>query len=154
MKAIRWFMAFTLIVSYLIGLTNNLMPRCKTEFEHQQHIVSIHVNHFHSTTDNHPERPHIGHEEHDDETNIINILQHLFDDLENPKEKCEFGFFANIHKAPIDVKLLAVLAVFKHPQFFVPELENAKELIVFAIPNYTPPDKEAQQQRGPPHFLV
>lgn len=154
MKTIPWFISLALIVSYLAGLTNNLMPRCKSEFEHQQHVTSVHVSHFHHSTKTNPELAHIGHEEHDDESNIINILQHLFDDLDNPKEKCEFGFFANIHKAPVDVKLLAVIAVFKHPQFFIPTLENAKELIEFATPNYTPPDKEAQQQRGPPHFLV
>lgn len=154
MKTIRWIISITLMVSYLIGLTNNLMPRCKSEYEHQQHIVSIHVNHFHKSTDTDPNEAHIGHEEHDDETNIINILQHLFDDLEDPKENCEFGFFANIYKAPIDVKLLAVIAVFKHPQFFVPTLENSKEHIEYVRPNYTPPDKEVQQQRGPPHFLV
>ncbi|WP_101333923.1 hypothetical protein [Brumimicrobium salinarum] len=154
MKIIGSLISILLILSHIIGLTNNLMPRCKSEFEHHDHVISLHVNHFHPNSYTPAEHQHIGHEEHDDETNIINILQHIFDDLDNPKENCEFGFFANIHKTPVDVKLLAVIAVFKHPQFFLPTLESPKAYFEYVRPNYTPPDKEAQQQRGPPHFLV
>ena len=142
------------MTGYLIGLTSILMPRCHSELEHQQHVTSVHVSHFHHTTDTNPELAHIGHEKHNDKTNLINILQHLFDDLDNPKEKCEFGFFANTGKSPVNVSLLATLAVFKQPQYFIPAIENPKAAVEYCAPNFSPPDKEVQQQRGPPTFLV
>ncbi len=130
------------------------MPRCDSEFEHQKHIVSIHVNHFHSTTDDSPEIAHIGHKEHDDETSLINILQHIFDDIDNPKEKCEFGFFANVHHPISDINSLAIVAVLKYPIFFIPEFKEAKEFVEYSIPDYSPPDLLYSQKRGPPFLLV
>ncbi|PWH82908.1 hypothetical protein [Brumimicrobium oceani] len=154
MKAIRSLISIFLIVGYIVGLTNNLMPRCESEYEHQQHIVSIHTNHFHGSDNSDPEIAHIGHEEHDDETSFVNILQHIFDDVDNPKEKCEFGFFANVHHQTVDVKSLAIITVLKYPEFFVPTFEDSKELIEYSTPDYTPPDRQSQQQRGPPNLLV
>jgi len=129
------------------------MPRCNNEVEHQQHIVSIHVNHFHGSTDNTHEEAHIGHEDHD-ESSLINILQHLFDDIENPKEKCEFGFFASIHNFNADVKTPALVPSFRSPDFFIPLLDESTDSFVYTTPNYSPPDFRSQQQRGPPFFLV
>lgn len=154
MKAIRLFISILLIVGYLVGLTNNLMPRCESEFEHQKHIVSIHTNHFHNSTNTDPGIAHIGHEDHDDETSFINILQHLFDDIDNPKEKCEFGFFASIHNHVYNVNSLAIITVLKYPEFFIPAFETSKELVEYSIPNYSPPDRISRQQRGPPFLLV
>ncbi|RYM35955.1 hypothetical protein ERX46_02875 [Brumimicrobium glaciale] len=154
MKAIRWFISVLLIVGYLVGLTNNLMPRCESEYEHQKHIVSIHNNHFHNSSNSSPEIAHIGHEDHDDETSVINILQHIFDDVDNPKEKCEFGFFANVHNHVADIKSLAIIAVLKYPAFFIPAFESSKEIVDYTTPNYSPPDQQNQNQRGPPIFLV
>src|SRR5690554_4592579 len=145
MKAIRFFISIFLIVGYIVGLTNNLMPRCESEYEHQQHIVSIHTNHFHGSTN--PNEAHIGHEEHDDETSLVNILQHIFDDVDNPKEKCEFGFFANVHYQNVNVNSLAIITVLKYPEFFVPEFEESKDLIEYSTPDYTPPNLFYSQQR-------
>lgn len=128
------------------------MPRCESEYEHQQHIVSIHTNHFHSSTN--PNEAHIGHEEHDDETSLVNILQHIFDDVDNPKEKCEFGFFANVHHQTVNVKSLAIIAVLKYPEFFIPVFEESKDLIEYSTPDYNPPDRQYLKDRGPPFFIV
>ncbi|HZH86398.1 MAG TPA: hypothetical protein VFD77_03710 [Brumimicrobium sp.] len=147
-------MSFFLIVSYVIGLTNNLMPRCESEYAHQQHIVSIHINHFHGNTDCSSNSAHIGHEEHDDENSLINILQHFFDDIENPKDKCEFGFFASIHNNVYDVNSLVLVSVFKHPEFFIPMLDDSDDSFEYSTPNYSPPDQQSKQERGPPFFLV
>lgn len=154
MKTIRWFISVLLIVGYLVGLTNNLMPRCESEYEHQKHIISIHTNHFHGTSNNNHRIAHIGHEDHDDKTSLINILQHIFDDVDNPKEKCEFGFFASIHAHTPDFKSLVFVAILKHPESFIPEFESSKELVDYSTPNYSPPDRLGQQQRGPPLFFV
>ena len=154
MKAVRLIISLFLIVGYTIGLTNNLMPRCESESAHQQHIVSIHINHFHNSTHTHSEMAHIGHEDHDDESSLINILQHLFDDIENPKEKCEFGFFASIHSYNADVNSLALVTVLKYPEFFAPKLDESRDSFEFIAPDYSPPDQSSQQQRGPPSFLV
>lgn len=154
MTAIRYSISLLLIVGYIVGLTNNLMPRCESEYEHQQHVVAIHTNHFHGADNSDPDIEHIGHEEHDDETSLVKILQHIFDDVDNPKEKCEFGFFTNVHHHNVDVKSLAITTLLKHPNFFILEVENQKELVTYITPNYTPPDRQSQQQRGPPFLFV
>lgn len=154
MKAIRFFISIFLIVGYTVGLTNNLMPRCESEYEHQQHIVSIHTNHFHGSENSDSKIAHIGHEDHDDETSLVNILQHIFDDVDNPKEKCEFGYFANVHHQTVDVKSLAIIAVLKYPEFSIPVFEESKDLIEYSTPDYNPPDRQYLKDRGPPFFLV
>ena len=154
MKVIRWFISVLLIVGYLVGLTNNLMPRCESEYEHQKHIISIHTNHFHNSTNSNPEIAHIGHEEHDDKTSVINILQHIFDDVDDPKEKCEFGIFANIHHHIAEVNSLAIIAVLKYPEFLIPAYESSKSFIDYLTPDYAPPNQRNLKQRGPPIFLV
>jgi hypothetical protein len=154
MKTARLIISFFLIVGYLIGLTNNLMPRCESESAHVDHIVSIHVNHFHNSTPTKSELAHIGHEDHDDETSFVKILQHFFDDIENPKEKCEFGFFASIHNYPADVKSFTLYTVLKSPALFLTAINDSKENLKYIAPNYAPPDRQSQQQRGPPFFLV
>ena len=154
MKAIRSFISALLMVGYIVGLTHNLMPRCESEFEHQKHIVSIHTNHFHNSTNTDPEIDHIGHKEHDDETSMVNILQHIFDDVDNPKEKCEFGFFANVQHHTVDVNSLAIIAVLKYPEFFIPTFESSKGLVEYSISDYSPPELLNSQQRGPPFLLI
>src|SRR5690554_6005340 len=154
MKIMRLIISFFLIVGYLTGLTNNLMPRCESETAHQDHIVSIHINHFHNSTYSNSELAHIGHEDHDDETSFINILQHLFDDIDNPKEKCESGFFASIHSYTPDVKSYALYAVLKYPTLFLPAFDDSIKNFEYKTPNYSPPDQRNKQQRGPPFFLV
>ncbi|HLW29537.1 MAG TPA: hypothetical protein VKX29_01660 [Brumimicrobium sp.] len=154
MKTLRLIISLFLIVGYTIGLTNNLMPRCESEFAHEQHIVSIHVNHFHGSTHHDHKIAHIGHEDHGDETSLINILQHLFDDIEEPKEKCEFGFFASIHNFSIDVKLPVITTLLNYPEFFIPLHNSSDDFIEYPAPNYSPPDQISQQQRGPPFILV
>lgn len=154
MKVIRSIISFFLIVGYSIGLTNSLMPRCESESAHQDHIVSIHINHFHSSTPSEFELAHIGHEEHDDENSLINLLQHLFDDIEHPKEKCEFGFFASIHNYTSIVKSFTVHTIPKHLTFPLLISDDSNEAYNYSTPNYAPPDRQTQQQRGPPFFLV
>ncbi|WP_107037122.1 hypothetical protein [Brumimicrobium mesophilum] len=152
MTAIRYSISLLLIVGYIVGLTNNLMPRCESDYEHQQHVVSIHTNHFHDSTN--PTEAHIGHEAHDDETSMVNILQHIFDDVDDPKEKCEFGFFANVHHQNVNVNSLAIIAVLKYPKFFIPAFESSLGFVEYSIPEYSPPELLSSQQRGPPFFLV
>lgn len=130
------------------------MPRCENEFAHEHHVVSLHINHFHNSTHSNSELAHIGHEDHDDETSFINILQHLFDDIDNPKEKCESGFFASIHSYTPDVKSYALYAVLKYPTLFLPAFDDSIKNFEYKTPNYSPPDQRNKQQRGPPFFLV
>lgn len=130
------------------------MPRCENEFAHEHHVVSLHLNHFHGANENNPEIAHIGHDEHGDETSIINLLQHLFDDIDSPKEKCESGFFASIHSYTPDVKSYALYAVLKYPTLFLPAFDDSIKNFEYKTPNYSPPDQRNKQQRGPPFFLV
>lgn len=129
------------------------MPRCENEFAHEHHVVSLHLNHFHGANENNPEIAHIGHDEHGDETSIINLLQHLFDDIDSPKEKCEFGFFASIHHHKVDLKTLPFVAVFNRLDFFIPT-EVRKDHFKLTLPNYSPPERSKLQKRGPPFILV
>ncbi|RFC53628.1 hypothetical protein [Brumimicrobium aurantiacum] len=130
------------------------MPRCVSEHEHQKHIISMHTSHFHTSTKTDPENAHIGHEEHDDETSLVNILQHIFDDVDHPKEKCEFGFFTNVHHHSIEINSLAIIAVLKFPEFFIPAFKKPTEFVDYLTPNYSPPDRQRLSNRGPPFLLV